>query len=186
MIGTSIAVLDLEYTEGDPRRGRIIEVGVVHLDNGRPGQEWSSLVQPGCSLPPIVRRITGITDGMLLKAPELAGLIPTIEALTKDRLVVAHNARADMTCLQSAYRGHGNDWQRQVLCTEKLSRQLLPDLEHHNLGSLCRYFGLAIGDRHRALGDARATSVLLLKLVECFGAERVLGTAQHWPIAKRA
>jgi DNA polymerase-3 subunit epsilon len=186
MIATDIAVLDLEYTAGDPREGRIIEVGLVQLDEGYPGQEWSSLVQPGCSLPPLVRRLTGITDGMLLGAPELPAVMPTIEALTAGRLMVAHNVRADMTCLESACRRNGSLFERDVLCTEKLSRQLLPHVDHHNLGSLCRYFGLEMGDRHRALGDARATAALFLKLVDEFGAERVLGTAWQWPHAKRA
>ena len=42
------------------------------------------------------------------------------------------------------------------MCTVKLSRRLFPEHRKHNLDSLIERHGLQVGQRHRALGDARA------------------------------
>ena len=66
-----LAIVDLETTGGDPRADRVTEVGVVLID-GPQRREWSSLVNPGVSIPLTIQRFTGITDGMVAGALRFA------------------------------------------------------------------------------------------------------------------
>jgi DNA polymerase III subunit epsilon len=52
------------------------------------------------------------------------------------------------------------------LCTVQLSRRLSPQLISHNLDALAEHFGFEIVARHRASGDARATALILLRLLD--------------------
>src|SRR5690606_37115487 len=48
------------------------------------------------------------------------------------------------------------------LCTSRLARRIVPWLPSKSLGNLAAFFGIKIPDRHRAAGDAYATSELLI------------------------
>ncbi len=166
------AVVDVETTQGDPLRGRIMEMAVVQPDADGP-IAWSALVDPGTEVPRFARALTGLDGTHLRHAPPFAILIPRLMLLTEGRVIVAHNARYDMTAIASECERSGVSFIRPALCTERLSRQLFPELSHHNLGSMCRHLGIPFTGRHRALNDARATSALLNRFIDGFGIERV-------------
>ncbi len=175
------AVLDVETTHGDPRKGSIMEVGVVLHDGEGMRGSWSSLVRPEGEIPSFIRKLTGITPAMVKDAPRFVEVARELMRITEDRVVVAHNVRYDMTSLEHEFARTGLVFHRPVLCTEQLSRQLVPGLQHYNLGSLCRFFGIRSDGRHRALNDAHATMLLHRALMERFGEERCLEACDHWP-----
>jgi DNA polymerase-3 subunit epsilon len=78
---------------------------------------------------------------------------------------VAHNASFDYNFIRSEFRRLYFDYRRKTLCTKKLSRKLIPGLPSYGLGSLCRHLGIPNPARHRAGGDAIATTRLLEKLL---------------------
>jgi DNA polymerase-3 subunit epsilon len=83
-------------------------------------------------------------------------------------VLVAHNARFDYGFLKHEFARLGRSFSAPVLCTVKLSRRLYPDHGGHSLDALIARHGLSGGDRHRALGDARA----LLQFVRTVYRER--------------
>jgi len=180
------AVLDVETTSGDPTEGRVMEVAVLALNGTQERLRWDSLVHPRISVPPFIRRLTGINDRMLRDAPVFVEVVRTLETLTEDRIVVAHNVRFDMTALAHEFARTGLVFERATLCTERLSRRLVPHGEHFNLGSLCRHFGIPFTAAHRALNDAEATATLLTKLLDAFGEEQVMLGVTNWTRAMRA
>ncbi|MBK7946203.1 MAG: 3'-5' exonuclease [Flavobacteriales bacterium] len=173
MHGLKFAVIDVETTEGDPLKGRVMEVAVIAMDGGIERMRWESLVHPGQRVPWFSRKLTGINDSMLCDAPRFHEVARTIATLTQDRIVVAHNARFDMTALAHEFARTGLPIERATICTEKLGRRLAPQLEHHNLGSLCRHYGINFPKAHRALADAEATAALLACYLERFGADAI-------------
>jgi DNA polymerase-3 subunit epsilon len=173
MHGMNFAVIDIESTEGDPLHGRVMEVAVIAMDGGTERIRWESLVHPAQRVPWFSRKLTGIDDAMLRDAPRFHEVARTIATLTQDRIVVAHNARFDMTALAHEFARTGLPLERATLCTEKLGRRLAPQLEHHNLGSLCRHYGIPYPKAHRALADAQATAALLACYLERFGPDAV-------------
>lgn len=180
------AVLDVETTHGDPTQGRVMEVAVVAMNGTDERMRWDSLVHPRCYVPPFMVRLTGISDSMVRTAPAFSGVVRTLETLTQDRIVVAHNVRFDMTALSHEFARTGLVFERSTLCTERLGRRLAPKLEHYNLGSLCRHFGIQLVGAHRAMADAQATAALLARYIVEFGADEVMASVAPITRALRA
>ena len=186
MAPLEFVIVDVETTHGDPMRGNIIEVAVIVHDGLRELDRWNTLVYTRQEIPPFIGRLTGITAKMIAGAPPFAQVAQSLRGSTADRIMVAHNVRYDMTALQHELARTGLSYHPDTLCTERLSRQLLPNLTHYNLGSLCRHLGITRGHEHRAAHDAQATLALLLKLIEDHGLDRVLATVIPWSEKQRA
>ncbi|HLU61377.1 MAG TPA: exonuclease domain-containing protein [Gammaproteobacteria bacterium] len=150
-----LAIVDLETTGTHPRIDRIIEIGVVLVDPDGTTREWQTLIDPEVSIPPFIENFTGISDADVAAAPRFADIADELLELLGDRIFVAHNARFDYGFLRHEFQRAGLRFQRQPLCTVKLSRRLYPAYSRHNLDALVGRHGLAVDDRHRALGDAR-------------------------------
>ncbi|MCB9194256.1 MAG: 3'-5' exonuclease [Flavobacteriales bacterium] len=178
--------MDVETTHGDPLVGRVIEVAVLVHDGSGIRERWHSLVDPGRAVPAFVQMLTGITTEMVRGAPTFKELVPVIRDLTQGRIIVAHNARFDMTVLSMEFGRCKRTFERSTLCTERLSHQLLPGLSHYNLTSLCRHLGVPISGQHRALNDAEATLGLLALLLDAHGRDRVERAIQVWPMDRCA
>ena len=161
-----IAIVDLETTGGSPTADRITEIGVVRMQGDRVIDEWSSLVDPGVSIPPEIQRLTGITNAMVRGAPAFEALAEALAERLAGHLFVAHNARFDYGFLKNAFARAQQAFTADVLCTVRLSRRLTPQLASHGLDSLVSHWQLAADGRHRALGDAR----LVARLIELWHA----------------
>lgn len=149
-----LAYIDLETTGARPTSDRITEIAIVLVDNHRVTHEWSSLVNPGTTIPPFIQQLTGISQEMVSDAPPFESLIDTIEALLADRYFVAHNARFDYGFMKNAFVRCQRPFHYNALCTVKLSRKLYPQHRRHNLDSLLERHGVSCSTRHRALDDA--------------------------------
>ena len=103
---TTFAVLDLETSGGSPRLGAgITEIGVVKVRGGEVLGTFQSFVDPGHSLPVFITQLTGISDAMLISAPFIDEILPTLfEFLGSidDTVVVAHNSPFDLSFLKAA------------------------------------------------------------------------------------
>jgi DNA polymerase-3 subunit epsilon len=168
-----LACVDLETTGGMAVHHRIIEVGIVLLDDGAVIEEWSSLVNPGVRVPSSIEAFTGITNDMVGNAPSFDELRDEIRARLDGRLFVAHNARFDYGFVRNEFRRIGEKFSAPVLCTVRLSRALFGEHPRHSLDALIERYGLDCGQRHRALGDAAVLPPLLAALEDAAGCERV-------------
>jgi len=151
-----LVLLDVETTGAHPAYDRITEVGLVEVDRGRVLGEWSTLLNPGVSIPPAIQSLTGITNDMVALAPSFDEVARELYRRLEGRLLVAHNARFDYGFLRNEFQRVGLRYTSRVLCTVKLSRKLYPHEARHNLDALMTRHGIACEQRHRALGDARA------------------------------
>lgn len=155
MYSRPLAIVDLETTGTHPRTDRIIEIGVVLVEPDGTTREWQTLVDPEVSVPPFIENFTGISNADVTGAPRFADIADELFALLEDRVFVAHNARFDYGFLRHSFQRAGLRFHRQPLCTVKLSRRLYPAFSRHNLDAIVGRHGLAVADRHRALGDAQ-------------------------------
>lgn len=170
-----IAFVDLETTGGNAMHDRITEIGIVEVS--REGvSEWSSLVNPECSISPAIQSLTGITNDMVADAPTFSGLAKEIHQRLHGRIFVAHNARFDYGFLKQSLAREGYSFRPTVLCTVKLSRHLFPQHPRHNLDSLIARHGLVADGRHRALADAQLIHQFWNQVHELFDTN-VLGAA---------
>jgi len=151
-----IVFVDVETTGGHPAKHRVTEIGVVAIDGCELQYEWSSLINPGVSIPTSIQQFTGITDEMVRHAPSFEDLAEELAARFEGRLFVAHNARFDFGFLRNEFRRTGRKLTNRVACTVKLSRALYPEMPRHNLDAVIEKHGLRCEQRHRALPDAQA------------------------------
>lgn len=183
------AVVDVETTGGAPGAGgRVIEIAIVEVADGRVVDEFVSLVDPGCGVPRFISRLTGITDPMLRGAPRFGELSEEVRRRLEGRVFVAHNATFDWRFVSEEMRRA-----RQVvpegprLCTVHLVRRTLPGLRRRGLDSVARYYDVPIDGRHRAGGDARATAEILIRLIGDVQRRGIdeWGQLQNWLAVRR-
>ena len=164
---TEFVVVDLETTGRAPGATGIIEIGAVRVRGGRLHDTFTTLVNPGHPIPPFIVGLTGITDEMVATAPPIGEALPRFLAFAGSAALVAHNAAFDighLTAARRAFEGRGLDV--PAVCTLRLARRLMPDLERKGLDSVASALGLSIFDRHRGLGDARVTGEMLCVFLE--------------------
>lgn len=166
-------IVDLETTGGRAAWDRITEVGLIEIDADGRVREWSTLVQPGCRIPPHIQWLTGISDEMVATAPRFEDIAPALHERLAGRLFIAHNARFDYGFLRNEFARCGLRFVTRPLCTVRLSRALHPEAPRHNLDALIARHGLAATPRHRALGDARAVLAFLQQAEQAHGPERL-------------
>jgi DNA polymerase-3 subunit epsilon len=145
--------IDLETTGANPVSDHITEIGIVEVNAGQVSR-WSSLVNPGVSIPPFIQNLTGITNDMVREAPTFAMLAEELLQRLHGGLFIAHNARFDYGFLRNAFKQIDYTLRSDVLCTVKLSRKLFPHEHKHNLDALIARHQLVADGRHRALADA--------------------------------
>ncbi len=174
-----LAIVDLETTGAHPAWDRVTEIAVLEIAQGEVLSEWSTLVNPGTSIPPAIQALTGITNAMVAGAPEFEDLAPGLYERLEGRIFVAHNARFDYGFLRHAFERAGMRFQARTLCTVKLSRRLYPAHARHNLDSLIDRHQLRCDSRHRALGDARAVWQFLRVATEEHGAEAMASAVRQ-------
>src|SRR5699024_2352596 len=124
---------------------------------------------------PMITVLTGITDAMLAGAPSIEDVLPTFVEFAgfgPHTVLVAHNARFDVSFLRAAAERHQIPWPGpQVLDTVALARRVVTrdEAPNHKLGTLAALFGAATSPDHRALHDARATVDVLHALLGRLG-----------------
>lgn len=161
-------VVDVETTGGRAGGGdRITEIAIVEVHGGAVVDEYSTLVNPGRTIPPMVRRLTGIDGAMVASAPFFEHVAPEVAARLDGRVFVAHNAGFDLSFVRyELHQALGEADLGAPLCTVRLARGLLPRLRRRNLDALARHFGIGNHARHRAHGDALATARILIRLLD--------------------
>lgn len=161
-------VVDLETTGMSPAQGdRIVEIGAVAVEAGRIVSEFSTLVHPGRAIPHFVQRIHGISDAMVAHAPSFGEVLPDFLSFCERSDLISHNASFDRRFLDFESLALTNAPLPHLhLDTLRVARMLLPKLGKHSLDALVTHFEVRMvpKDRHRALGDARATAHVWLKL----------------------
>lgn len=162
---------DIETTGLSHYAHRIIELGAVLFVDGSPTKRFSTLVNPGMSIPASATAVNGITNDMVASAPTESDAISALveflgDAMQGKTVMCAHNASFDFKFLRDALCRLGYDARLQYLDTLKLSRQHVRGLENYKQGTLERYFGLTNDNAHRAVSDAENCGYILYRVLE--------------------
>jgi len=168
-----LAIIDVETTGTSPLRDRIIEVGILRIENGKLVSSFESLVNPQCHIPPEITMLTGIHAGELEHAPTFYSLKDQIREVLRDAIFVAHNARFDYSFIKSEFQRQEESFTSRQLCTAKLSRTLFARYRRHNLDSLIERFGFTCDGRHRAMGDAKVLWDFLQMIKKTLAPEKI-------------
>lgn len=163
-------VFDLETTGLYADRGdSIIEIGAVKMQNGKIIDEFNILVNPGVKLDSKIIEITGITDDMLIDKDSEEVCVKEFINWVGDLPMVAHNARFDISFINSAYRKYDLGVLKNTLIdTLGLSRYLESNYKYHNLATLVERYNIEWDEdkHHRASYDAKGTALIFYKMLK--------------------
>ncbi|HFI0256391.1 TPA: bifunctional DnaQ family exonuclease/ATP-dependent helicase [Streptococcus suis] len=159
------AVVDLEAT-GSSLSAKIIQIGIVIVENGQIVEEFSSDINPYEKLDHHIKELTGITDRQLAKAPDFSQVAGQIYDLIGEAIFVAHNVKFDANLLAEALFFEGYDLLTPRVDTVELAQLFFPTFEKYGLATLADQLGLQLEQAHTAIADAKATAELLIKIQE--------------------
>ena len=160
------AIVDIETTGGNATSGSITEIAIVITDGIEILHRFESLVNPMQPIPLFIQNLTGITDDMVAGAPVFNQIAEHVHELLCDKIFIAHNVNFDYSFIAHQLSQHGYRLQSGKVCTVRLSRKVFTGLPSYSLGNLCRSLGIKVSNRHRASGDANATTKLFKLLLE--------------------
>ena len=163
------AVFDTEFTSLDARRNRLLSVGGLAMQGSsiRLGEQFYCVVNPGESVPAssvLIHQLRAedveaalpfaqVRDQMLqfFDGAVLVGHFVGIDVkLLRKELGSAHELGNPVVCTARAYR-----W---ILRHGRYSEDLPAKLEHVDLGTVAKAYGLEVHDAHHALHDAFLTA----------------------------
>ncbi|MDN3620746.1 exonuclease domain-containing protein [Polaribacter undariae] len=159
-------VVDIETTGNGYKGSKITEISIFVFDGKKVIDEFTSLVNPEQNIPAFITNLTGITNAMVRNAPKFYEIAKKVAEITEGTIFVAHNVNFDYNIIQEEFKNLGFDFKRKKLCTVRLTRKIMPGLSSYSLGNICTHENIPIVGRHRAKGDAEATTELFRRLIE--------------------
>ena len=173
MLPQKLAFVDIETTGTRSSFDRIIEVGIVRVEDNKIVKTYQTLINPQTHIPQEIVMLTGITAKDLEEAPTFREVADDILEALQDAFFVAHNVRFDYSFLKYEFKRREITFSPKHFCTVRLSRALFPRAKHHNLDSLIKRFQISCEKRHRALADAQVLFEFYQKIQSLFPLEKI-------------
>lgn len=167
--GREFVVFDLETTglNNTPSSGgmdRIIEIGAVKIRNGQICEKFSSFVACPVKLPAEIIDLTGISDDMLLGAPDIKDVIADFFKFAAGSTLVGHNVQFDYKFVRYYGEKEGYVFNQKQYDTVTFSQEMVR-LSNYKLNTVAEHFGFTF-NHHRAYDDAFVTAKIFLALVK--------------------
>ena len=163
-------VFDLETTGLNSGNGdSIIEIGAVKFRNNEIIDRYDELIYPNRLLPDEIIKITGITDDMLKGKRTEKDCVVDFMRWVGDSIMVAHNARFDISFLDNAYLKYNlGKINNIVIDSLGMSRYLDSSEKYHNLSTLVSRYNIDWDEskHHRADYDSEGTAYILYKMLK--------------------
>ena len=164
MQNSQFVILDIETTGLSRYRHKITEFSALKVnlkDNTSTFNtidKYSTLINPQRRIPSFITSLTNITDNMVKDAPTFKDISTDIRKFIGNDVIIAHNTTFDYNFLNHHFKETETDeLTNHALCTCKLSRRLIPNLNSYNLETICSHLRISNRQAHRAMSDVLAT-----------------------------
>lgn len=165
----TFCVFDLETTGGNHQHDKIIEIGLVRIQNLKIIAQKSFLIRPEIHIPEFIQKLTSIKDADVATAPLIEEVIDEILEFMGDAILVAHNTSFDVPFFNSVLKRMDRpELLNKSICTNLMTKYMIPNLLSSNLNYMSKIFNLQHQKAHRALDDTLASAELLLKYLNIF------------------
>ncbi len=171
-------VFDIETTGFSPTKNRIIEIGAVKVSEGKIVDRFSTFVDPLTPIPFEIEKLTGITDDMVMGAEQIDVVLPRFLEFCEGCILVAHNARFDMSFIMENCDRQGISHDFTYVDTVGIARIFLPGQKKHTLDAVAKALGVSLENHHRAVDDAEATAEIFVKLIVLMEKEGITTLSQ--------
>lgn len=150
----------------NPEHDRVCEVAVVRGTFDGIVDEFQSLVRPKVKVSRSARKIHGLTDAKLQRAPGFKRIAHELVDFLEGAVLICHNVPFDVGFLHRELDEIGVAYAPPITLDTLLMARRLFAFSRNNLKSVCEHLGVDLTDQHRALGDARATFQVFRAMVE--------------------
>ena len=178
-------VIDIETTGLDPKYDEIIEVSALKIRDNKVIEKYTSLVKPEQRIivygeeidsfieegrrvkyiDDFIAELTGITNQMLHDAPSIDEVLTSFNKFIGNDILIGHNINFDINFLyDNCINNMKEPLINNFIDTLRLSRKVLPELKHHRLDDLIKYFHKETRNQHRALNDCSLTNEIYKEL----------------------
>lgn len=159
---TDVVIVDTETTGAGPG-ARLVEIGALHVRDGKVIAQFQTLIDPEENIPSYVIRIHGITNAMVKGAPRAKLVLPAFLEFVGDRCLLAHNAAFDRGIIaQELLRVGMKRPDIPMFCSVRLARKVFPQAPNHKLSTLASYLKIPDPPSHRAIADCMTTVGVLV------------------------
>lgn len=167
LVPDDFCVIDLETTGLHPQYDCILEMSAVKYHKGHEVDRFDKLVNPEVHVSSFVYELTGIDNTLVDHADTTKLVLKQFLDFVGDLVVVGHNVNFDLNFI------YDNDlvyfdqrFSNDFVDTMRLSRKLLPELDHHRLSDVSDALNVHNKRAHRAWADCEATFECLEKLYQ--------------------
>lgn len=151
-------IFDIETTGLDSSYDEVIEIGAIKVKNNKIVSKFNSLVKPKNEIDEYITELTGITNEMVKDAPTIEEILPDFMNYMGNDILIGHNVNFDINFIyDNLYRNKFDVLTNDFIDTMRISRKLLPELSHHRLIDLAKYFKIDSTNNHRSLKDCEIT-----------------------------
>lgn len=151
-------IFDIETTWLDSSYDEVIEIGAIKVKNNKIVSKFNSLVKPKNEIDEYITELTGITNEMVKDAPTIEEILPDFMNYIGNDILIGHNVNFDINFIyDNLYRNKFDVLTNDFIDTMRISRKLLPELPHHRLIDLAKYFKIDSTNNHRSLKDCEIT-----------------------------
>ena len=164
-------VVDLETTGIFVRSARIIEISAIKVRGNQVIDEYSTLVNPECPIPPDATAVNHITDDMVKDSPTIDKIIDSFMSFVGEDIIVGYNnAGFDMNILYDTYlQLRGIPFSNDYIDMLHASRRCLSQLNNHRLETVSKHYSLDTEGEHRALKDCYLTKAVYDNIFKEYG-----------------
>ena len=166
--GIDFVAIDFETATGS--YDSACSLGIAVVREMQVAETWYHLIQP-----PMNRyeegnvRVHGITPAQTAGEQSLNALWPEISRYFDGNLIVAHNARFDVSVLRKSLSGSERIPNFKYADTLTMVRNVVPG--RHGLDACCEYFGIVLEHHHNALDDAVACANVAICCAKAAGCD---------------
>jgi len=165
-----LVIFDTETTGVTPNSGIVELCYFIKTKQGT--KEYSTLCNPGVSIPKDASRVHGIYDEHVKDSPlsmdVVSEFVNQINSEEGEIILAGHNVIFDIARVNHYLKLPDHT----PLCTLSISRRLYPKSPDHRLSTLIHYLGLEDGfNAHTAMDDVRMVEVLMEKIAEDLGVD---------------
>lgn len=163
----SYAVVDIETTGSSPKNGdRIIQIGIVRIEQGSIVSTYSTFVNPEKQIPTFIQQLTHISNEDVKDAPLFHEIVEEVYSQLEGAIFVAHNVNFDFPFLQGELKRVSRPLlKNKKIDTVEFSRLMFPSALSYKLSEITSELGIELTDAHRADADAYATAELFLSCI---------------------
>ncbi len=165
----SYTVIDIETTGLSKEENEIIELTALKVRSRKIVSEFTRLIKPSVPIPWFISSLTGITNEMVEDAPIITDVLPEFLDYVGNDIILGHNVNFDVNFIYDiSKKFFGRPFANDMIDTLRLSRILMPDMEHHKLAIVAKELGIKFDTVHRSSADTETTYKVYEKLKELY------------------